>query len=60
MKTSKKISDFLIDNKVPLIFKEKVFLLCSNDKIVWVIGMRIDNRFKTTSKTKNLCIISKI
>jgi tRNA(Ile)-lysidine synthase len=50
----KKVSDFLIDLKIPLIEKEKVFVLTSNGEIVWVIGFRIDNRFKYTSETREI------
>ncbi|MDD2380236.1 MAG: tRNA lysidine(34) synthetase TilS [Mariniphaga sp.] len=47
----KKLSDFLIDEKVPVHEKENTWLLCSAQKIVWVMGHRIDNRFKITPKT---------
>ncbi len=50
----KKISDFLIDEKVPLHQKESTWLLCSGQKIVWVMGRRIDNRFKITSATREV------
>lgn len=56
MKGRKKLSDFLIDAKMPLNLKGQQFLLCSGDDIVWVIGMRIDDRFKVTDKTKNVKI----
>ena len=47
----KKLSDFLIDQKVPLNLKDKVYVLTSNGAIVWVMGHRIDDRFKITEKT---------
>ena len=47
----KKVSDFLIDEKIPVHEKENKWLLCSGNKIVWIIGHRIDNRFKITDKT---------
>ena len=56
MRTYKKLSDFFIDNKFSLFQKEKQWLLCSGEQIVWVIGFRIDNRFKVTSTTKKLYI----
>ncbi len=48
----KKLSDFFIDQKTPLHIKENTWLLCSGSKIVWIMGHRIDNRFKITSETK--------
>ena len=51
MNTRKKISDFFIDNKLSLPEKEQIRLLLSGDDIVWIIGWRVDNRFKVTNKT---------
>lgn len=50
----KKLSKFFKDEKVSLLDKQKTWLLCSNDEIVWVIGMRADHRFRVTSNTKNI------
>jgi tRNA(Ile)-lysidine synthase len=50
----KKISDFLIDEKVPIHKKENVWLLCSGRKVVWIMGYRIDDRFKITLDTKTV------
>lgn len=50
----KKISDFLIDQKVALADKEKVFVLTSDSEIVWVIGHRIDNRYKVDKGTQKI------
>jgi tRNA(Ile)-lysidine synthase len=50
----KKISDFLIDEKIPVHQKEKIWLLCSGQKVVWVMGHRIDNRFKITEETRQI------
>lgn len=54
MKKKKKISDFMIDEKIPLNLKERVFVLTSNNKIVWIVGYRIDDRYKITENTKTV------
>jgi tRNA(Ile)-lysidine synthase len=54
---SKKISDFLINMKIPLPDKKQVWILESNDKIAWVVNYRIDNRFKITSGTRKILLI---
>lgn len=52
MTGQKKISDFMIDAKIPLNLKRRVYVMESNGEIVWIIGHRIDDRFKVTSSTK--------
>lgn len=50
---NKKLSDFFTDNKLSIFEKENIFVITSNSKIVWVVGYRIDDRFKVTNQTKN-------
>jgi len=54
MKQRKKISDFFIDTKLSLIEKEHSWLLVSCDEVVWIVGQRLDNRFRVTKDTKEV------
>jgi tRNA(Ile)-lysidine synthase len=59
MKQKKKLSDYFIDKKYSRFDKEDILILESAGKIVWIIGDRIDNRFRITiSSTKALVIKS--
>jgi len=58
MKNKKKISDFLIDLKVPVSEKEKVLLLLSAGEVMWVMGYRIDDRFRITDRTRQILMIT--
>jgi tRNA(Ile)-lysidine synthase len=58
MRGSKKISDYFTDNKISMNDKEKIWILCSGDDIIWVVGRRTDNRFRIDKATKNAFIIN--
>ncbi len=60
MKNYKKISDFLIDQKISMVEKENVHVVTSNGEIVWVVGMRIDERFRVDSNSKKLFKIEQL
>lgn len=58
MSQMKKISDFLIDLKVPATKKEEVLLLISGGDVMWVMGYRIDDRFKVSSRTLKILVLT--
>lgn len=59
MSQKKKISDLLIDLKVPLNLKDKVKVLISGENIAWVVGFRIDERYKVGIDTEKIFRIMK-
>jgi len=58
MKGSKKLSDFFIDSKFTAAQKAMTWLLVHDEDIVWVMGHRMDDRFKVTGRTKEVLKIS--
>ena len=56
MSHMKKISDYFIDRKLSLVEKENAWLLLSGENIVWVVGHRIDDRYKITDETQQIYI----
>jgi tRNA(Ile)-lysidine synthase len=58
MEHKRKVSDFLIDKKVSVAEKKTVTVLESNGEILWVVGYRIDNRFKLTDRTRSVLKLS--
>ncbi|MGB6371249.1 MAG: tRNA lysidine(34) synthetase TilS, partial [Atribacterota bacterium] len=55
MKGLKKIKDFFIDNKIPKGCRDSIpILVDSEDKIIWIMGMRLDDRVKINSDTKKV------
>ncbi|MBL6444911.1 tRNA lysidine(34) synthetase TilS [Fulvivirga sp. 29W222] len=54
MRGKKKISDFMIDEKIPLNLKERVCVIESAGEVVWVVGHRVDDRFKVRPDTKRI------
>ena len=53
----KKLSDFFVDRKVPVPEKDRTWILASGKKIVWIMGHRIDNRFRITESTRRVLIL---
>ena len=60
MNNKKKLSDFFIDEKISVYDKESAWILTSGNEVVWVIGYRLDNRFKITDKTSSIFKITHI
>ncbi len=54
MNGKKKLSDILIDMKISRVQKEQTYVLLSEDKIVWLIGLRLDDRYKVTEDSVKL------
>ncbi|WP_412985561.1 tRNA lysidine(34) synthetase TilS [Pontimicrobium sp. IMCC45349] len=59
MKGKKKLSKYFKDEKMSLVEKENVWLLCdASDAIVWLVGKRMDNRFRVKKTSKNILNIT--
>jgi len=54
MTGKKKVSKYLKDEKASLVEKENTWVLTSDDKVIWLVGKRADDRFKITEITKNI------
>ncbi len=58
MQGKKKLSKFFKDEKMDLVSKEKQWLLCSGNDIVWVVGKRADERFRVEDSTEEILKIT--
>ncbi|MCE1200398.1 MAG: tRNA lysidine(34) synthetase TilS, partial [Marinilabiliales bacterium] len=54
MKGRKKLSDLFTDLKMSRPDKEKQWLLCSGQDVVWVVGVKADDRFRISQSTQTL------
>ena len=54
----KKISDILIDKKVSIVEKENIYVILSNNEIIWLIGYCISDKYKLNSITQNVLKIT--
>lgn len=57
MSGSKKLKDFFIDERVPEEERDRILLLVSDNKIIWVVGMRVSEDVRLTDETKKVLII---
>lgn len=57
MKKKKKVSDYLVDRKMPVHMKDRVYVLQSGDKIACLVRERIDDRFRVTATTSRVYVI---
>ena len=60
MKGTKKLQDFFTDCKAPRSERRRIPLLCDSEKICWVVGMRIDDRVKVASDTKQVLVVKSL
>ena len=57
MSQTKKLNEFMIDGKIPRLWRQHVPLVCSPEQIIWVVGGRIDDRVKVTDDTRRVLSI---
>jgi tRNA(Ile)-lysidine synthase len=54
MKEEKKVGQFMIDARIPQRWRDRIPIVCVGDNVIWIVGHRIDDRYKITEKTKNV------
>jgi tRNA(Ile)-lysidine synthase len=54
MSQTKKLNEFMIDRKIPRLWRQRIPVVCSPEQIIWVVGARIDNRVKVTDDTRQV------
>jgi tRNA(Ile)-lysidine synthase len=54
MGESKKLQDFMVDARIPRAWRDRVPLICAGERIIWVVGWRIDHRVRVTDSTRRV------
>ncbi len=57
MKQQKKLSDFFTDAKIDRLTKDKIWIMESQNQIAWIMGYRIDDRFKVIQQTQQIVVL---
>jgi tRNA(Ile)-lysidine synthase len=53
----KKLQDFLVDARVPRRQRDRVGLLTAGGEVAWLVGHRVDDRFKVTDATRRVLVV---
>jgi tRNA(Ile)-lysidine synthase len=54
MKEEKKVGQFMIDARIPQGWRDRIPIVCTPDNVIWIVGYRIDDRYKITEVTKSV------
>jgi tRNA(Ile)-lysidine synthase len=54
MSDTKKLAEFMIDAKIPHVWRDRIPIVSSLNQVIWVVGWRIDDRVKVTNGTKQV------
>lgn len=57
MSGTKKVSDYLIDKKVPRVYRDEIPVVCDNKGIIWLVGLEIDNRTRIDKQTEEVLTV---
>ena len=58
MKGTKKLKDIFINSKIPKEIRDIIPIVCFDEKIAWVVGVKVSEQFKVTSNTKQILKIT--
>ena len=53
----KKLSKYFKDEHISVAERERIPIIKSGEKIVWIVNHRLDERFKITEETKNVIVL---